>query len=81
MAHGIDGRNAAHVSWGGVELVGEVAEFTGMVGAGLRLVEGGAGTAEPCPSEVCAPQDVINVPIKMKGTPYFHTPVRFIVLP
>ncbi len=64
-----------------MELVGERAEFLETIGPGLRLDEGRAGMAEPPPSEGWDPQDVINVPKRTGGTPYFQTPMLFIGLP
>jgi len=72
--HGVVGRNAAHVSWGGVVLVEPGVEL-------VDVAELGVGTAVPGPPVFVSPQDVNSMPRSRRGTVYCHNRVRFIVLP
>lgn len=76
LVHGLDGRNAAHVCWGGVVMVGSGFELVDVA----ELVELGAGTAAPGPP-VVSPHDVNSMPRNRNGTVCCHNQVRFIVLP
>lgn len=64
VVHGLDGRNAAHVSCGGVVLL--------ETGVGLEdvaeLVELDVGAAVPGPPVTLSPQDVISMPRNSRGT-------------
>lgn len=77
LVHGVDGRNAAHVSWGGVVLVEPGVELV----EASELVELGVGTAVPGPPVFVSPQDVNSMTRSRTGTVYCHNRVRFIVLP
>ena len=77
LVHGVDGRNAAHVSWGGVVLVEPGVELV----EAAELVELGVGTAVPGPPVFVSPQDVNSMTRSRTGTVYCHNRVRFIVLP
>ena len=84
LVHGVDGRNAAHVSWGGVVLVepGVVLVEPGVeLVEAAELVELGVGTAVPGPPVFVSPQDVNSMTRSRTGTVYCHNRVRFIVLP
>lgn len=83
LVHGLDGRNAAHASWGGVLLVDpglELMDAAEVVGI-EELAVPGVGVAFPGPSAVLSPHDVNNMPRNRRETVNCHIRVRFIVLP
>lgn len=75
--HWVVGRNAAHVSWGGVVLVEPRVELVDVAG----LVELGVGMAVPGLPVFVSPQDVNSMPRSRRGTVYCHNRLRFFVLP
>lgn len=80
LVHGVEGRNVAHVSCGGVVLVEPTIELVGVAEAG-ELVAFGVGTSVPGPPVLVSPQDVRSTARNKDGTMHCHDHMRFIALP
>jgi hypothetical protein len=84
--HGAEGRNAAHVSWGGVVPVEPGVELgVAVLVAGVaetgEPVEFGMDTCVPGPPVLVPPQEVNDTARNKDGTIHFHNQLRFTVLP
>ena len=75
--HWVVGRNAVHVSWGGVVLAEPRVELVDVA----ELVEPGEGMAVPDSPAFVSPQDVNSMPRSRRGPTYCHNRLRFTELP
>lgn len=80
LVQGVEGRNAAHDSWGWAVMVGPGIELVVVAVAG-ELVEFDVGIAVPGSCVILSPQEVNSTARNKEGTRLGHSRMRFIVLP